>query len=396
MHGQLGQADVRHGQGHPGAQEVAQGAAAGHVRAVIVGLHRHALALAHRLEQGGGEAGGGVFLVGVELQHHAAPQPHREVPVGIRSEVRVDGVAVVGAEGKALGDALPALILRLAQGLAGGGQHVGQKGAQGPLPGAAAHLFVVEQAPHRALVGGGRFQKALEGGPGAGQIVQPGAEDELTLRAGGGALLAAVEQDVRAQDVLYGAARLGGQQRLVVRRLVAGGEEGLHVRLGVVFMAVVEAPVQMDGRVRHHRKIPVGGDEAGLHPGGGAHQHPAGKAQRPVQPGGADHAAVALGEQHGAAALHRRALHPVGGAVGVGGGDAPAGGGGGGLPPRDEAGALPGGVVFPAGGQCPALPLFQAGVAGLFQGFGSGFHRVPGAGAAANEVKQQVRIVHRV
>ena len=88
----------------------------------------------------------------------------------------------------------------------GGGQHVGQKGAQRPLPGAAAHLLVVKEAPHRAPLGGGRFQKAPQGGPGAGQIVQPGAEDELAFRAGGGALLAAVEQDVRAQDVLYGAA----------------------------------------------------------------------------------------------------------------------------------------------------------------------------------------------
>ena len=74
----------------------------------------------------------------------------------------------------------------------------------------------------------------------------------------------------------------------------------------------------------------------------------------------------------------------------------PACAGGGGLPPGDEAGALPGGIVFPAGDQRPALPLFQAGVAGLFQGLGGGFHRVPGAGAAANEVKQQGRIVHRV
>src|SRR5699024_3382094 len=117
------------------------------------------------------------------------------------------GMAVVGAEQQAVCQRAAAILLVFAQSLTGPGQHIRQKAAAGTLPGAAAHLFIVEQAPDPTLAGGRSPQESPQGGPGAAQVVQTGAEQEFRLAAHGLTLVLAVELQVGAQNLRRRAAR---------------------------------------------------------------------------------------------------------------------------------------------------------------------------------------------
>ena len=93
MHGQLGQTDVHGIQGDLGVGNVAEGRAAGHVRAIGVGLSGYAGAATDQLEQPRRDGVTGVALVGVVLDDHAVVHIHGMVLVGVFGVVGMHGVA---------------------------------------------------------------------------------------------------------------------------------------------------------------------------------------------------------------------------------------------------------------------------------------------------------------
>ena len=378
------------------AQQVAQGGAARLVGPVGEHLHRHPGLLADGLEEPGGEAGGGVLLVGRVLDHHAAVGVDLVGRIGLLGEVGVDGVAVVGGEEQATRQGLAAGLGGEAQRLPDAGEHVGEEGAHGPLAGAAAHLLVVEEAVElpealRAL----RAEEPLQGGVGAAQIVNAGGLEEFTLRPDAHRRLPGAEHQVGGQDVPHVHPQLLRQQG-GEGGAAAQGVEGLHVLLGVVVVAPVHVPLLVDGQAGDGEQIPVQIDQTPLHPCRGAHHRPARHGEGPVQPAGAVHAAVSLHRQADVALvpLQRVVFHIEGGRVAVGGGHAPALRGAAGQAEGDQAALVAGGVAALAGGERPGGALLQAGKARRLQPGGCSGRRVIGAGAVLNIFHQLVGCLH--
>ena len=81
-------------------------------------------------------------------------------------------------------------------------------------------------------------------------------------------------------------------------------EQWQHVGLHVPGIALVDLAVLMDRDVRDHEKVAVHVDEHGFEAVAVAHRQAPRHGKRPVEPGGADHAAVRLHVQLDVAVLH--------------------------------------------------------------------------------------------
>ena len=157
-------------------------------------------------------------------------------------------------------------------------------------------------------------------------------------------------------------------------------------------MAGVAAAVKVDAQGGDHRHGTVDVHQPGVQAVLGAHQHPACHAQGPVQPGGHDHAAVALHRQ--AFASGRGGLggfQPPARVVRVGDGHPPSADAVLRHPPGHDGGPVAGDVIPAAGGQVPVIGFFQFGIAGGFQPAGGLGHRVPGGHACPQKGEQAVK-----
>ena len=271
-------------------------------------------------------------------------------------------------------------------------EHVPQESGQSTLLGAGAHLLVVKTAAHVDPVGVVAVHQGLHGGIGALEVVQAGGRDELLLGAPQGGGHPGVEVQVTAHNVLRLHPQFLGDELIVaVLSTLPGGEQGEHVHLLVVLHAGIHVPVHVDGHVGDEQQVPVDVEKPGLHHVALAHQHSASQRQRPVQPAGADHAAVPFRVQLEIAALAlelRLLLHLIAGRVAVGGGDlevvvvqllAHMEG--------NDGRAVAGDVILAPLFQSPAVALFQTLIPGLVQHLGELLHRVEAAGAMFNEVQ---------
>ena len=379
MHGQLAHANIHHGHQDLAAQQVAQGAAARHIGTVGKGLHRHPGLFADGGKGGTGQAAGGVALAGIVLEDDAAAHVHRQLLVALFRVVGMDGVAVVGAEQQAVGAGADALLLRHTKALLNAGQHIAHQAALCALPAGRAHFLVVEHHPDVAAA---RFltaplQETIQGGIGTFQVVDAAGHEIFALQAHTLGLFGDAEHQVGGQDVLCLSPGFGGKG--VLQAAALGPEDGLQVHLGVVVQA----------GVGHAGQCPLRVYQTALHAVGGAHQQAACHAQGPVEPGGHQHAAIALHLGAGKAVVGPvQRLDAPGGRVTVAGCGVPAGERAFGHPPGQNGRAVAGGVVFAAGHKVPYRALRAVPVALGFQNGRGGRRRVERADTGVQKRKQ--------
>ena len=362
MHGQLGEANVHRGHADLADGDAAQGAAAGNVRAVVIVLAVDPRSLAHRAHDGGAEAVGAVAQVGIELDDDAAAHLGGVAAVGQLWVVGVLGVGVVGTDQEGLGQQ-PVFIQ--GKGLGNPGDGLAQQGGACTLGGAGAHLFAVQGGEEGNGPAGAGVQEALEAAPDAFQIIQRGAGQEALVQAPYAGLLADVEEQVVAQDFAPG---LLFQHSCELPLVLGGGQQRQHIGDGIPLVAVVGLPVHVNGHVGDQQQVPVNVQQAAFGPVLGLHQHPAGNAQGPVQPGGQNLPAVALHGQPGVHALDLTVLFQLeGGAVRVGGADEKAQGFSLRHPEGQHGAATTVNIIFSAGNQLPFFGFLQGGIARLVQ-----------------------------
>ena len=117
MHGQLGKADVHGGHGDLGIGNISQSGAAGIVTPVGEGLHGDGKTAAKFLEPCGGEAVGGVALLGVVLDDDAAIDDGTVHGVRIFRMVGMDAVGVVCGNHEASGGHGHGFVIGIAKGI---------------------------------------------------------------------------------------------------------------------------------------------------------------------------------------------------------------------------------------------------------------------------------------
>ena len=140
-------------------------------------------------------------------------------------------------------------------------------------------------------------EESAKGGVGALQVVEPAAGDELPGRAPDAGLFPVVEEEVVPQDL--GFIYVGGLCHGFHERVFAGQSavEGQQIFLHIIFIAVVGLPVHVDGQARDQQEVPADIDEFCVKciVSRIFDDDAACDGERSVEPGRAEHAAVALG-----------------------------------------------------------------------------------------------------
>ena len=310
--------------------------------------------------------------------------------VALFGVVGMGGVAVVGAQQQAVGAGTDALLTGDAQLFFDAGQHIGHEGALCALTAGRTDLFVVEHDPDvaAAFLFAAALQKAPQSGVGTLQVVDAAGHEILALQAHAHGLLAGAEHEVAVEDVFGPDAGLLGQH------LPQGGarrtEDGLQIDLRVIVLPLVDLVVKVDAKVRDAGQRTVRMDKNALHAVLRPDKDAACHAQGTVQPGGHDHAAVALrlgAGKHGVLAAVQL-LDLPGGGIAVAGRDMPAGQLPFGHPPGQHCRTVAGGVVFSAGHQLPGCAFGALLIAVGLQNGRCCCGRVKGADAFVQKIKQ--------
>ena len=148
--------------------------------------------------------------------------------------------------------------------------------------------------------------------------------------------------------------------------------------------------VEVDAEVGDDSQRPVGVDQQALDAVLRADQNAARHAQGTVQPGGHDHAAVALGLRLGKDCVLAavQLLDAPGGRIAVAGGDMPTGQLALGHPPCQHGRAVAGGVILAAGGQLPRGALRAVHIALGFQNGGRSSRGVESTDAGVQKTEK--------
>ena len=392
MHRQLRQADVRHRHRQALALQVAQRAAAGQVGAVGKQLYRHTGQAADLAQHRAGKPARRVLLACVDLQHNAAAHAHGVGGVGLVGKIGVHGVGVVGAQHKAVGQRALHALGAVGHRVIDAPEHIAQKQAVRALARAAADLLVVQHRPNRRAggvsLGRGR-QEGIQRCGRALQVVDARGHEIFARGANDGRRLPHIQRQVPVDHVGLGHAQRFGQQG-GQRAAALGAVQRLHVHLGVIAVAVVDAAVHVRRQRGDHGQVAVQVDQPrrqrAVRP---AHQHPPGHRKRPVQPGGHVHAAVAFHIELGApGGGHGCVLDAPGGRIAVAGRDAPAADGVRRDAPGDDGAVVARDIVAAPGLQVPVRGFLQAGVARGVQQAGGFGRRVERRDARLQKMKQ--------
>ena len=257
---------------------------------------RNARRVEHGHQGGAAEGVGAVVLVGGFLNGDAAVQPAAVGLVVLLGVVGVAGVRVVAAHHEGAGNGAAVLLLRLAEGGVHAHEHVFEEGGHGALLGVAADLLVVEARIDVYLVficAAGK--KTLERGVGAGKVVELRRADELAGGPPNPRRLAVIDEEVAREHIR------GAHAKVVGNHLVegAGGKLACREERHEVFRAVelkpaVHLAVEVDGHAGNKRHVAARVVEAARHTRALADEHATGDAERAVEPGVVDHAAVGL------------------------------------------------------------------------------------------------------
>ena len=234
----------------------------------------------------------------------------------------MDGVGVVRRDQKALGE--PTAIGRLVQAKGGAEaqQRIRKEIGVSALLGAAAHLLVVKDAEDRRALPFSGLQEALGAGIGALQIVQARRREILLLQTPDRAGCAGIELQVGGDDVLLPGADALGHQGGQALAALGAARQGQHVGLHVIALVLVGAAIHVDGDVGDQKEILFQVHQPGHQPIPLPDDHTSGGGEGPIQPGGHQHAAVALHAQLGVGPRRAHGLELLeleAGGVGVGG-----------------------------------------------------------------------------
>ena len=282
-----------------------------------------------------------------------------------------------------------------------------QEGGHGALLGVGAHLLVVKARVDADVVGVLGREERLQGHVGAAQVVQLGRAHKLRgagRPAPGHGFLAVAEEGVAGQHLPGLHAQLVGDHRVEgalaeVSRREERAEVNGPVELGVAATLAVE----VDGHARDDGHVAIRGKQAALHAVALAHEGAPGHAERAVEPGVVNHAAVGLHVKAqvlaGAGQLGHR-LDLEAGRVTVGGGQLEVVG----VKvcahlERYDAGVVAAGVVAAARLHAPGLALGKVGEAGLVEPTADGGGSVDHGSACADEVQKALgcaRVCHVV
>ena len=234
------------------------------------------------------------MLGGIVLDDDAAVHHDGVIFVNIFGVVGMQRVGIVAREHEAVGHGAVIVLVRKAEALAHAVQHIVEERTRCALFGPAADLFIVEDAADLCAPALVRREERGQRAEGALQIVQPRGGDELVPFH---ALLGVVEIQVGRDKVLHRRAGECGDARTEAARAALSAIERDEIDRGVIVGVLVDAAVHVDGNVRHDRHGLAEVHQTGLHAVRRLHQHAPGDGQRPVQPGGIDHPAVALRAQ---------------------------------------------------------------------------------------------------
>ena len=234
-------------------------------------------------------------------------------------------MGVVGGNQEASRNSLQVFLLVFPQGEADPLQHIRQKRGVSTLLGKASHFLVVKNAADGHTAGISlTAKKALHDGEGALQVIQPGGGQVLLIGAPDGAGSAAVQEQIRSQDIFRLNTQLIGNEpgKLPLGPLVSQKRD--QIFLGMILVAAVYLGIHMDGQTGHHQQVPVDIDQAGFQSVPGFYHGPAGHGQGTVKPGSADHASVPFHVQFHIAAFRFKILFFLdleAGGIAVGGAD---------------------------------------------------------------------------
>ena len=222
---------------------------------------------------------------------------------------------------------------------------------------------------------------------GALEVIDAAGHEILAVQAHADSLLTGGEDKVSVKDVLGLHAGLRGQDLFQVSALAA--EDGLQIDLRVILHAVVQVAAEVDAEVGDAGQRTVGADQTTLDAALGAHQQTACHGQWTVEPGGHDHAAVALDLGLGEDLVLRvELLDTPGGRVAVAGGCVPAGQLTLGHTPCQHGRAVAGGVILAAGGQLPRGALRAVHIALGFQNGGRSSRGVESTDAGVQKTEK--------
>ena len=312
------------------------------------------------------------------------------IAVAVLRVVGVDGVSVVGGEQETAGQHSAERLFIVAQGEDNAAQRIPQKGGCRALLCLRAYLLIVENAQYRQRTGVAGGEKALQAAPGAGQIVQPGGEDILAVRAKSDAPATAVEKQIAAQHVVRtdtGCFRRHGQNS-------SGGifaaEQGDGVYIGHVLHAVVGVSVHVDGHAGDHQQVAVDVHQLLIKAAVPSDEQPSGYGERSVKPSGHQHSTVLLGVQPNVAAAPQLGvlLQLKGRGVAVGGGHHKAASQLLRHAEGDDAGAAADDEAAVAGTQRPTFLLGQWGIPSGGKAGGGVGDGVETGGAGGNKIQQ--------
>ena len=359
-------------------------------------LHRHARALADAAEDRVGDRVGGVFLVGGMLDYDAAVHEGAVLRVVGFGMVRMHGVRVVGRNHEAGGHG--GARLRVGRAERGGDavEYVAKERRICPLLRAGANLFVVEHGENLRVRLRRGFEERAKRRVRAFQIVNAAAGEILVIRAPDAAGHAVIQEQVACDDLLGLCAAAGGD---FLREPAAGrfvAVERDHVDLRVEVVAGIDIAVEMNGHVWDERRVAAEIDEPRMQARFILDDGAPGDGKRPVQPGGHDHAAVALDvEAHVFAArfIFGEGLEFESRGIAVAGDD---------LERREAAfrhaqrkqrRAVAGQIIPAARRELPRFAFVQPGEARFFQHFGHFANRVKRRRRAADKIDEISRLI---
>ena len=186
---------------------------------------------------------GGITLIGVEFQHHAAVELGGVVGVCQFRMIGMDGVGVVRRYHER---SCQHPVVIIAHATADTLQRTAEQIAVGTLRRVGAHFFSVKYHQHLNVPGGISIQEALGAAIDAVQIIQCGGGDKFILQAPDSGFFPKIQVKVLTQD---GTAGGFFQKRLQLSGGIGPAHQGNGIHSQIPALALVDIALHVDGHI---------------------------------------------------------------------------------------------------------------------------------------------------